>query len=187
MLFRSPWIAGDTITVNGTRLNPLNLEGKTLPAGAFVAGMQVVAIRDGQNLQFLTQSYADQFANINSQMENKANKGASVEYDLPLASGVTAVSTPKYWRSENNVASISGTIRFNGVPTESEAIAILPEGFRPTTSKNFLLAMAISPHAALSGWIFIDGKMELAPSTLSEDAKKTCSFAFIVPPFCVAQ
>ena len=54
----APWIAGDTITVNGTRLNPLNLEGKTLPAGAFVAGMQVVAVRDGQNLQFLTQSYA---------------------------------------------------------------------------------------------------------------------------------
>lgn len=72
---KAPWIAGDTITVNGTRLNPLNLEGKPLPAGAFVAGMQVVAIQDGQNLQFLTQSYADQFANINSQMENKANKG----------------------------------------------------------------------------------------------------------------
>ena len=71
---RAPWIAGDTVTVNGTRLNPLNLEGKPLPAGAFVAGMQVVAIQDGQNLQFLTQSYADQFANINSQMENKANK-----------------------------------------------------------------------------------------------------------------
>ena len=84
---RAPWIAGDTIAVNGTRLNPLNLEGKPLPGGAFVAGMQVVAIQDGQSLQFLTQSYADRFANINSQLENKANKNSAVSYDLPLAEG----------------------------------------------------------------------------------------------------
>ena len=110
-----------------------------------------------------------------------------VEYDLLLASGITGVNIPKYWRNEDNTVGISGTIHFNGTPTESKEIAILPEGFRPITSKNFLLAMAVSPHAALSGWIFIDGKMELAPSTLSEDVKKTCSFAFIVPSFCVAQ
>ena len=83
----APWIAGDTITVNGTGLNPLNLEGQSLPAGAFVAGMQVVAIRDGQNLQFLTQSYADTFANLNTQLANKANKDSMKCYDLPLAEG----------------------------------------------------------------------------------------------------
>ena len=83
----APWIAGDTITVNGTRLNPLNLEGQSLPAGAFVSGMQVVAIRDGQNLQFLTQSYADTFANLNTQLANKANKDSMKCYDLPLAEG----------------------------------------------------------------------------------------------------
>ena len=94
---RAPWIAGDTVTVNGTRLNPLNLEGKPLPAGAFVAGMQVVAIQDGQNLQFLTQSYADQFANINSQMENKANKTPLRAYDLPLAEGFQYMPMNQIW------------------------------------------------------------------------------------------
>ncbi len=118
--------------------------------------------------------------------ENKENKNTPVEYDLLLADGITGVNIPKYWRSEDNTVGISGTISFNGIPTESKEIAILPEGFRPMTPKNFLLAMAVSPHVALSGWIFIDGKMELSPSTLSEDVKKACSFAFIVPPFCVA-
>ena len=58
-----------------------------MPAGSFVAGMQVVAIRDGQNLQFLTQSYADTFANLNTQLANKANKDSMKCYDLPLAEG----------------------------------------------------------------------------------------------------
>ena len=183
---RAPWIAGDTVTVNGTRLNPLNLEGKPLPAGAFVAGMQVVAIQDGQNLQFLTQSYADQFANINSQMENKANLGAPAEYDLSLAEGITPATVPKYWRDGNNVG-IRGTFKFDEPPIPSQVIATLPEGYRPKNASNFLLSMAPAPHTSIYGWIFTDGVINLTPADLSEDVKNSRVFAFIVPPFCVAQ
>ena len=134
---KAPWIAGDTITVNGTRLNPLNLEGKPLPAGAFVAGMQVVAIQDGQNLQFLTQSYADQFANINSQMENKANKQPSAWIEIPLVEGLESISSSIVCSNLDSGLSI---VRFLIYPKDEstkahlsahQSIAVLPVGFRP--------------------------------------------------------
>ena len=67
------WAAGDTISVNGLGKNPVTLEGTALPAGAFAQGTQVVAVVDGENLQFLTQSYAGQFDAISTQMSNKVN------------------------------------------------------------------------------------------------------------------
>lgn len=133
----APWIAGDTITVNGTRLNPLNLEGQSLPAGAFVAGMQVVAIRDGSNLQFLTQSYADQFASINSQMANKANKQPSTWIEIPLVEGLESISSSIVCSNLDSGLSI---VRFLIHPKDEstkahlsahQSIAILPVGFRP--------------------------------------------------------
>ena len=146
----APWIAGDTVTVNGTKLNPLNLEGQSLPAGAFVAGMQVVAIRDGQNLQFLTQSYADQFASINSQMANKANITPPQTYDLPLAEGFQYMTmTGGTWYpniySKNEFGQV--TMRFN-VARENNAgfkqnagelltFARLPVGYRPSCLSPF--------------------------------------------------
>ena len=72
------WAAGDTISVNGLGKNPVTLEGTALPAGAFVQGTQVVAVVDGENLQFLTQSYAGQFDAISTQMSNKADKSGTV-------------------------------------------------------------------------------------------------------------
>ena len=138
---RAPWIAGDTVTVNGTRLNPLNLEGTPLPAGAFVAGMQVVAIQDGQNLQFLTQSYADTFANINSQMENKANKNAPVEYNLQFVEGfvdrglVEGEHTSKYCRDLFGRVHIKMSFQSdpleNVIMGKTPFVTMMPEGFRP--------------------------------------------------------
>ena len=72
------WAAGDTISVNGLGKNPVTLEGTALPAGAFAQGTQVVAVVDGENLQFLTQSYAGQFDAISTQMSNKADKSRTV-------------------------------------------------------------------------------------------------------------
>ena len=72
------WAAGDTISVNGLGKNPVTLEGTALPAGAFAQGTQVVAVVDGENLQFLTQSYAGQFDAISTQMSNKADKTGTV-------------------------------------------------------------------------------------------------------------
>ena len=76
------WAAGDTVTVNGVSRNPLTLEGTALPAGAFVAGMQVIAVLDGETLQFLTPSYAGQFDAISTQMSNKAEKNRGLQSDL---------------------------------------------------------------------------------------------------------
>lgn len=137
---RAPWIAGDAVTVNGTRLNPLNLEGTPLPAGAFVAGMQVVAIQDGQNLQFLTQSYADQFANINSQMENKTNKNSAVSYDLPLAEGFvpfeSAGGVPwdcRYGKDDLGIVYVCARLKVLLTTEMSYKVhlATLPTGYRP--------------------------------------------------------
>lgn len=183
---KAPWISGDTVTVNGTRLNPLNLEGQSLPAGSFVAGMQVVAIQDGQNLQFLTQSYADQFANINSQMENKANLGIPTEYDLPLMDGITSHYKPRYWRDGCNNVGIAGLILFDEHPIFEQKIAMLPVGYRPITSRQFALAMAVPPHTSIYGWIEVNGTIRLASVNYSEDVKRNSSFAFIVPPFYAA-
>lgn len=159
----APWIAGDTITVNGTRLNPLNLEGKTLPAGAFVAGMQVVAVRDGQNLQFLTQSYADQFANINSQMENKANKGAPIEYALPFVEGfvdrgLTAgdhILVSKYCKDLFGRVHIKMSVQSdpleNTITADAPIVAMIPEGFR---SRETIIAVAYGwPNNSATGGI----------------------------------
>lgn len=76
------WAAGDTISVNGLGKNPVTLEGTALPAGAFAQGTQVVAVVDGENLQFLTQSYAGQFDAISTQMSNKADKNRVLQSDL---------------------------------------------------------------------------------------------------------
>ena len=136
----APWVAGDTITVNGTGLNPLNLEGQSLPAGAFVAGMQVVAIRNGQNLQFLTQSYADQFASINSQMANKANKNSVVSYDLPLAEGFvpfeSAGGVPwdcSYEKDDLGIVYVCARLKpLSTVEMSYKThLATLPTGYRP--------------------------------------------------------
>lgn len=76
------WAAGDTISVNGLGKNPVTLEGTALPAGAFAQGTQVVAVVDGENLQFLTQSYAGQFDAISTQMSNKADKNGTLQSNL---------------------------------------------------------------------------------------------------------
>ena len=47
--------------------------------------------------------------------------------------------------------------------------------------------MASAPHTSIYGWIFTDGVINLTPADLSEDVKNSRVFAFIVPPFCVAQ
>lgn len=67
----APWEAGDTITVNGEAVEPKTLDGQALPSGAFVTGMWAVAVKDGATLQFLTQSYAGAFADIQTQLSNK--------------------------------------------------------------------------------------------------------------------
>ena len=117
---------------------------------------------------------------------NKANLGAPAEYDLPLAARITPATVPKYWRDGNNVG-IRGTFKFDEPPIPSQVIATLPEGYRPKNASNFLLSMASAPHTSIYGWIFTDGVINLTPADLSEDVKNSRVFAFIVPPFCVAQ
>lgn len=128
-----------------------------MPAGAFVAGMQVVAIRDGQNLQFLTQSYADQFANINSQMENKANKWDSPScFTLPYAhenaadEGISAGGInifSWYGKSASNMGFLTlrafakegDIIGGESNPNGWYHIATLPEGFRSKATITFFM------------------------------------------------
>lgn len=82
---------------------------------------------------------------------------------------------------------IRGTFKFDEPPIPSQVIATLPEGYRPKNASNFLLSMAPAPHTSIYGWIFTDGVINLTPADLSEDVKNSRVFAFIVPPFCVAQ
>ena len=94
------WAAGDTLSVNGLGKNPVTLEGTALPAGAFAQGTQVVAVVDGENLQFLTQSYAGQFDAISTQMSNKVSKTEII----PVSRGGTGKATQvDAWNALSNM------------------------------------------------------------------------------------
>ena len=107
------WAAGDTISVNGLGKNPVALEGTALPAGAFAQGTQVVAVVDGENLQFLTQSYAGQFDAISTQMSNKADKNRALQSDL-YAQYARDVQAPNL--------NITPEILFNNPPLDNMAL-----------------------------------------------------------------
>ena len=107
------WAAGDTISVNGLGKNPVTLEGTALPAGAFAQGTQVVAVVDGENLQFLTQSYAGQFDAISTQMSNKADKNRALQSDL-YAQYARDVQAPNL--------NITPEILFNNPPLDNMAL-----------------------------------------------------------------
>ena len=131
------WAAGDTISVNGLGKNPVALEGTALPAGAFAQGTQVVAVVDGENLQFLTQSYAGQFDAISTQMSNKMNKTPPKELSLLLCEELVPHPRAKvcYSKSDNSLV----IVHFSVAREDGEAfsrgvfpIAKLPYGFIPS-------------------------------------------------------
>lgn len=118
--------------------------------------------------------------------ENKANLGAPIEYDLPLTNAVSPLLTPKYWRDGGNSVGICGTVTFNKKLTNSLAIATLPVGYRPATSKNLIVKMAVVPHLSTYGWIEPDGRIMLAHVEISNDFIIESPFALIVSPFYAA-
>ena len=118
--------------------------------------------------------------------ENKANLGIPTEYDLPLMDGITSHYKPRYWRDGCNNVGIAGLILFDEHPIFEQKIAMLPVGYRPITSRQFALAMAVPPHTSIYGWIEVNGTIRLASVNYSEDVKRNSSFAFIVPPFYAA-
>ena len=190
---RAPWIAGDTVTVNGTRLNPLNLEGKPLPAGAFVAGMQVVAIQDGQNLQFLTQSYADQFANINSQMENKANKNSVMSYELLLTSDYEPYIGYEnaYTKDDSGMVCLIACFKRKdgqkfpllGGSGNDNQVAVMPEGFRPQCSISFTGNLRLGGTGAdvLNVWVLDTGSVQILVPQSVADQYQVAQFSIHYP------
>lgn len=117
---------------------------------------------------------------------NKANLGIPTEYDLPLAEGVISLSTPKYWRDGSNNVGISGTVSFSEKPTSAQTIAVLPVGYRPTSSKNLVIKMSDAPHTSFYGWIYANGTIGITGAALSETINGKSAFALIVPPFYAA-
>ena len=112
--------------------------------------------------------------------------GAPTEYNLPLVEGITAHYKPRYWRDGCNNVGIAGLILFDEHPTFEQKIAMLPVGYRPITSRQFALVMAVPPHTSIYGWIDVNGTIRLASVSYSEDVKRNTAFAFIVPPFYAA-
>ena len=189
----APWIAGDTVTVNGTRLNPLNLEGQSLPAGAFIAGMQVVAIRDGSNLQFLTQSYADQFASINSQMANKANKNSAASYDLPLTGDYEPYIGYEnaYAKDDSGMVCLIACFKrkdgqkfppLDGNGNNNQ-VAMMPEGFRPQCSISFTGNLRLGGTGAdvLNVWVLDTGSVQILVPQSVADQYQVAQFSINYP------
>ena len=117
---------------------------------------------------------------------NKANKSTPTEYDLPLTDAVSSLLTPKYWRDGGNNVGICGTVTFNKKLTNSLVIATLPVGYRPATSKNLIVKMAVVPHISTYGWIEPNGKIMLAHVEISDNFVIESPFALIAPPFYAA-
>ena len=69
---------------------------------------------------------------IDAALSNKAEKETPQEYDLPLADGVTASSTPRYYRDQFGHVNVYGTVYLSAKPGTSQVIATLPVGYRPT-------------------------------------------------------
>jgi len=66
--------------------------------------------------------------------QNKVNIVTPEIYDLPLINGFAATPSAKYWKTQENIVTITFRIGKGGVeiPAGVHQIGLLPEGFRPS-------------------------------------------------------
>lgn len=106
-------------------------------------------------------SVAAELLAIIASLSNKADKTAPTEYDLPLAAGWSG--TLKYFKTQESVCIVTGTLTKDSQFAAFEVVATLPAGYKPATSASFP-AVAFAAHTSLSITAADNGQLSLGDS-----------------------